>query len=284
MPLTEAFRQGLRELGYAEGKNIVIEFRYAGGKLDRLLDFAAELVRMKVDVIVPAATKATRAAMNATKTIPIVFLLSGNPVRQGLVASIARPGGNVTGLSHRGPGLVGKQLELVKEAVPNASRVAVLWNPANPAHPFMLREAKVAGRALGVQLQVLEVRGPDEFEGAFAAMTRERADALLVLSESVFYVHRERLAELSTKSRLPTMHGLRVNAEAGGLMAYAANLPDLFRRGATYVDRILKGAKPEDLPVQLPAKFDLVINLKTAKALGITIPPDVLLQAAMVIK
>ena len=264
--LVEAFRQGLRELGYVEGKDVVIEYRWAEGRFERLPDLAADLVRLKVDVILAASPPSAPAAKDATKTIPIVTTNAFNPVESGLVASLARPGGNITGLTFTaGPEIVGKQLELLKEAVPKVSRVAVLWNPNNPAAGPFLREIEVAARSLRLQLQILETRGPDEFESAFSAMTRAHAGALLLLTDPMFFLHRTRLVDLATKSRLPAIVGVRENVEAGGLMGYAANLPDLFRRAATYVDKILKGAKPADLPVEQPTKFELVINLKTAK-------------------
>ncbi len=279
-----AFIQGLRELGYVEGQNITIERRFSEGKYERLPDLAADLVRLKVDVIVAPATNPVFAAKQATRTIPIVMTGSGDAVGSGLVASLARPGGNVTGLSTLAPEIVGKQLELLKEMVPRVSRVAVLWNPTNTGHSLSLREAKVAARSLGVQLQLLEARRPDEFEGAFAAMTRERAGALLVLGDGMFLLHPTRIADLAAKSRLPAMYGLREFVDAGGLMAYAHSLRDNFRRAATYIDKILKGAKPADLPVEQPTKFELVINLKTAKALGLTIPQSILIRADEVIR
>jgi putative ABC transport system substrate-binding protein len=272
----DAFRQGLRELGYVEGQNIVIENRWAEGRQERFTDLAAELVRLKVDVIVAAISAAALAAKNATTTIPVVMLVVGDPVRFGFVASLARPGGNITGLTSVGDELFPKQLELLKEAVPRVSRVAVLWNPANPSHGPSLKSIEVAARSLGMQPQLQKARGPDEFDSAFAAMTRARAGALLVLADTMFNLHRTRIADLAVKARLPAMYGLREHVEAGGLVAYAANYADLCRRGATYVDKILKGAKPADLPVEQPTKFELVINLKTAKALGLTIPPSVL--------
>ena len=281
----EAFRQGLRERGWVEGKNVAIEYRWAEGKYDRFPDLAAELVHLRVDVIVALNTPAALAAKQATRTIPIVTVAVRDPVESGLVASLARPGGNITGLTIAvGPELVGKQLELLKEAVPQVSRVAVLWNPTHPAHPPQLREAEGAARSLGVRLQPLGVSSPNEFDSAFAAMTRERAAAGLVLADSMFFAHRTRLADLATKSRLPVMYGLREHVEAGGLMAYAANLADLFRLAAGYVHKILKGAKPADLPVEQPTKFELVINLKTAKALGLTIPQSVLFRADKLIE
>jgi putative ABC transport system substrate-binding protein len=279
-----AFQRGLRELGYVEGQNIVIEYRFAEGKFDRLADLAAELVALNVDVIVTAATQASLAAKNATKTIPIVMAAVSDPIGSGLIASLARPGANITGTSAMTAQVAGKSLELLKVAVPKVSRVAMLWNPDNVVFQAqMLRETEVAAAALGVQLQTFGVRGLDEFDRAFAAMTRERADVLLVLGDPVFGLHQTRIVELADKSRLPAMYGQREYAAAGGLMAYGTNYADLFQRAATYVDKILKGAKPADLPVEQPTKFELVINLKTAKALGIEISPALLALADEVI-
>jgi putative ABC transport system substrate-binding protein len=282
--LDEAFQEGLRELGYVEGQNIVIEYRSAEGKDERLPGLAAELVRLKVDVIVAASPPATEAAKRATSTVPIVFALSGDPVAAGLVASLARPGGNITGLATISGEVVGKQLELLKRVAPKVSRVAVLQNPSNPGHALTLPQAEGAARALGVQLQVLKARTPSEIEVAFAAMRSQRADGALVLRDAMFREQRAQIVALAAKSRLPAVYGLREEAEAGGLMAYGASVPQLFRRAATYVDKILKGAKPADLPVEQPTKFELVINLKTAKALGLTIPPSLLGQADQVIQ
>ena len=282
--LLEAFRQGLRELGWVEGKNIAIEVRYAEGRYERLPDLAAELVRLKVDVIVAAGTQAALAAKQATSTIPIVMAAVGDPVATGLVASLARPGGNLTGPSLMLPELIGKQLELLKEVVPKVSRVAVLWNSANPLGPPQMREAEGAARALRVRLQLLDVRDPNDFDTAFAAMTKERAGALLVIPDVVFVTHRARVADLAAKSRLPAVYWTRELVEAGGLMAYGANIPDMYRRAATYVDKILKGTKPGDLPIEQPTRFELVINLKTAKALGLTIPQSLRLRADQVIQ
>ena len=283
--LLEAFRKGLRELGWVEGQNIVIDYRFAEGRFDRLPDLAAELVRLKVDIIVAVPTPAAAAAKNATETIPIVMINVGDPVGLGLIASLARPGGNVTGSSYSvGLEIIGKQLELLKETVPKVRRVAILWNPANPSHPLVVRELNVAARSLGVQLQFLEARGPNEFEGAFAAMAKERMGALLVVPDSVSFLHRTRLADLAARSHLPAAYGLRGHVDAGGLMSYGPDSADLFRRAATYVDKILKGAKPADLPVEQPTKFELVVNLKTAKALGLTIPQSVLVRADEVIQ
>src|SRR6266700_5523782 len=285
-PLLDAFRQGLRELGWVEGQNIVIDYRYAEGRVDRLPDLAAELVRLKVDLIVASAgTQAATAAKNATETIPIVMIYVRDPVGTGLIASLARPGGNVTGVSgSAGLELFAKQLELLKETVPKIRRVAILSNPANAYHQLAIREVNVAARSLGVQLQLLEARGPNEFDGAFAAMAKERVEALLVLSDSIFNSHRTRLADLAARSRLAAAYGVRESVEAGGLMSYGPSFLDLYRRSAAYVDKVLKGAKPADLPVEQPTKFELVINLKTAKALGLTIPQSLLLRADQVIE
>ncbi len=282
----DAFRQVLRELGWVEGQNIVIDYRFAEGRFDQLPDLAAELVRLKVDIIVAVATQGVAAAKNATETIPIVMISgSADPVGLGFIASLARPGGNVTGLSYSvGPEILGKGLELLKEIVPKVRRVAILSNPASPVQPLFIREVKVAARSLGVQLQLLEARGPNEFDGAFAAMAKERVGALLVVADSIFILHRTRLADLAARSRLPAAYGGRENVEAGGFMSYGPSVRDLFRRSATFVDKILKGAKPGDLPVEQPTKFELVINLKTAKALGLTIPPSVLIRADEVIQ
>ena len=274
-PLLDAFRQRLRELGWVEGQNIVIDYRYAEGRVDRLPDLAAELVRLKVDLIVSLGTQGVTAAKNATETIPIVMIAVRDPVGTGLIASLARPGGNVTGVSgYAGLEIVAKQLELLKETVPKIRRVAILSNPANAYHQLAIREVNVAARSLGVQLQLLEARGPNEFDGAFAAMAKERVGALLVLSDAIFNSHRTRLADLAARSRLPAAYGVRESVEAGGLMSYGPSFLDLHRRAATYVDKILKGAKPADLPVEQPTKFELVINLKTAKALGLDDPAD----------
>ncbi|HEV2055180.1 MAG TPA: ABC transporter substrate-binding protein [Methylomirabilota bacterium] len=285
--MNEAFRQGLRDLGYVEGRNVVIEYRDAGGKFERLPALAAELVALKVDVIVASDTPAAQAAKQATRTLPIVFIGAGDPVTSGLVSSLARPGGNVTGLSLLAPELVGKRLELLKQAVPGVTRVAVLWQPGGSGggtEKDVLKEVEVAARALGVRLQFVEARGPADFDRAFSDMTRERAGALTVLGSAMFANERRRLVDLAAKNRLPGVYGFREYVDAGGLMAYGPNVADLFQRAATYVDKILKGMKPADLPVEQPTKFELVINLKTAKALGLTIPPAVLGRADQVIK
>ncbi len=280
----QAFRQGLRELGYVEGQNIAIEFRWAEGKYDRLPGLAAELVRLKVNVIVASGPPAIQAAKQATETIPIVMAAIADAVAAGFVASLARPGGNITGLSLMLPELVGKQLELLKEVVPKVSRVALLGNPANPPYAQQVRQAQDAARALGVRLQPLEARDPSEIDKAFAAITTERADAVIVLPDTVLLDHRTRIADHAVRRRLPTVSGQSEQAEGGGLLAYGPSISDGVRRAATYVDKILKGAKPADLPVEQPTKFELVINLKTAKALGLTIPPSLLQRADEVIQ
>ena len=282
--LLEAFREGLRELGYVEGQNIAIESRWAEGKQDRLPALAADLVRSKVDVIVVLSGAATQAAQRATRTIPIVMSTVADPVGSGLVASLARPGGNVTGLTITSPDLAGKQLQLLKEVVPDVSRVAFLRNPDNASSAAFLREAEAAARALGVRLQTLEARNPQEIDSAFAAMTRERAGAFLILPDGIFVSQRKQIAELAANRRLPSIHGMTEYAEAGGLMAYSTNFLDQQRRAASYVDKILKGAKPRDLPVEQPTKFELVINMRTARALGLKVPPSLLLQADRVIE
>ena len=285
--LRDAFLQGLRDLGYVEGRNLMIEYRYAEGKLERFPALATELVALKVEVIVAPPTPAAQAAKQATKTIPIVFAGAGDPVTSGLVTSLARPGGNVTGLSGFSPELVGKCLEQLKQAVPRVSRVAVLWHPGGQgerSEKDMLKEAEIAARALGMRLQIVEARGTAEFDRAFSDMTTARADALTVLPSNMFNIERRRLADLATKNRLPAVYQFREYVDAGGLMAYGANLADLNRRAATYVDKILKGAKPADLPVEQPTKFELVINLKAAKEIGLTVPQSVLARADEVIQ
>ena len=283
----EAFRQGLRSLGYVEGRNLVIEDRDAGGKPERHPALAAELVALKVDVIVASGIPAALATKQATRTLPIVFTGVADPVTSGVVTSLARPGGNVTGLSNLISELVGKFLELLKQAIPAVSRVAVLWQPGGlgeRTEQEMLKGAEVAAQALGVRLQFLEARGPAVFDRAFSKMTRARVDALTVLTSSILFSERERLVELAAKNRLPAVYPWREAVDAGGLMSYGADLADLFRRAATYVDKILKGAKPGDLPIEQPTKFELVINLKTAKALGLKIPQSLLQRADQVIE
>ena len=284
---SEAIRLALRELGYIEGQNIAIEYRYAEGKLDRFPELAAELVRLKVDIIVVAGgDRLIRAAKNATKTIPIVMTGAGSdPVEAGLVESLARPGGNVTGLTNLSRELGGKRLELLKEAVPKVARVAVLYDPATPASVLEVKEVlPVAARALGLTIQPWEVRDADGFERVFAALNKQRPDGLYVTGGPLMNANQKRIVGFALKSRLPSMYGNREAVDAGGLMYYGADLADSYRRVAYYVDRILKGAKPADLPVEQPTKFELVINLKTAKQIGLTIPPEVLARANKVIK
>jgi ABC-type uncharacterized transport system substrate-binding protein len=287
--LQQAFLQGLRDLGYVEGRNLVIEYRDAEEKVERLPALAAELVALKVDVIVTEAgtTGVPLAAKQATRIIPIVFTATADPVGSGLVISLARPGGNVTGLSTLVAELVGKRLELLTQAVPGVGQVAILRLPGvlgERTEKEMLTGADVAARGLGVRLQFVEARGPADFDRAFSDMTRARAGALTVLPSNMFLRERRRLVDLAARSRLPAVYPLREFVDAGGLMAYGPNLADLSRRAATYVDEILKGAKPGELPVEQPTKFDLVINLKTAKALGLTIPPSLLQRADQVIE
>jgi putative ABC transport system substrate-binding protein len=277
----EAFRQGLRELGWVEGRNITVEQRYPEKNFDQA---AAELVRRSVDIIVTGGPTATRSAKEATSTIPIVMAQDTDPVGNGFVASLARPGGNVTGLSTLSPELSGKRLELLKEAVSKVSRVAVLWNPGNPGSSANLKEIEIAAPPLGLKLQLLEIRTAEEFDNAFLAITKGQSEVLLLLGDPVMLSHRRRILELVAKNRLPAMYTASDYVEDGGLMSYAPNISEQFRRAATYVDKILKGAKPADLPVEQPTKFDLVINLKTAKQLGLTIPPNVLVRADRVIK
>jgi putative ABC transport system substrate-binding protein len=279
----DAFRERLRELGYVEGRNIAIERRSAEGKPERLQDLAADLVRLRVDVIVTATTAATQAAQRATTTIPIVFALADEPVELGLVASVAKPGGNITGLTGLMAELTAKRLELLKEVSPRVTRVAVLWAP----YPFsarVLREVEKASRTLGLTLNEIEVREATDLSGAFASMSAWRAEALLVLPHPMFVAQRTRLAELAAEHRLPSTYHLKEFVEVGGLMSYAPDVADMSRRAAGYVDKILKGAKPGALPVEQPTKFELVINLKTAKALGVKVPQSLLLQADKVIR
>jgi putative ABC transport system substrate-binding protein len=280
----EAFRQGLRELGYVEGKNIVIESRYAEGKIDRLPALAADLVRLKVDVILSAGPAVTRPASEATKTIPIVMAQDGDPVANGFVASLARPGGNITGLSTLAPELSGKQLELLKEIVPRLSRVAVLGNSTRPGNAQALKEIELAAGALKVQLQYLDVLATKDIETTFRAASKGRADGVLMLGNPVATSQRTQITGLAVKNRLPAIYDRPEFVEDGGLMTYSVSQNDLFRRAATYVDKILKGAKPSDLPVEQPKKFELIINLKAAKQVGLTIPPSVLARADKVIK
>ena len=280
----DAFRQGLRELWYVEGKNILIEWRSGEGKLERQGELAAELVRLKVDVIITSGPTITRAAKEATVTIPIVMAFDSDPIGNGFIASLARPGGNITGLSALAPELSGKQLELLKEIVPKLSRVAVLGNSSEPANPKTLKEIELAAGAFGVQLQSLDVLGPNDIDTAFRAATKAHVDALVVLVSVVLTDHRTQIANLALKGRLPAIYYSRQFVEAGGLMSYAASFTDLSRRAATYVDKILKGTRPADLPVEQPTKFEFIINLKAAKQIGLTIPPAVLARADKVIK
>jgi putative ABC transport system substrate-binding protein len=283
----EAFQEGLRELGWVEGQNVAIEYRWAEGQFDRLPDLAAELVRLRVDVIAAATALPVAAAKSATKTIPIVMLTVTDPVGRGFVRSLARPGGNVTGVAYGvGTDTFGKGLELLKEAVPAARRVAVLSNPDGPGQSLMVDSVKSTARALGLQLQLVDARGPAQFDGAFTAMTKNGAEALLVVTDPTYLLPGAagRLADLAVKSRLPSMHSQRPPVEAGGLMSYGPSIAALFRRSAVYVDKILKGARPADLPVEQPTTFELVINLRTAKALGVTIPPSVLARADEIIR
>jgi len=280
----EAFRQGLREFGYVEGKNIVIEYRYAEGKLDRLPALAAELMHLKVNIIVTASSTPTRATKEVTTTIPIVMANDTDPVDNGFVASLARPGGNITGLTSLAPELSGKRVELLKEIIPKLSRVAVMGTSTNPGNARALKETELAAGAFGVKLQYLDVLSPKDVETAFRAATKGRADAVLLLGSPFFLSHRTQVADLAVNSRLPAISNLTEFVEAGGLITYGVSQHDLFRRAATYVDKILKGAKPANLPVEQPTKFELVINLKAAKQIGLTIPPNVLARADRVIK
>jgi len=283
--LHEVFLQGLRDLGYVEGQNLVIEHRGAEQQLARLPELAAELVRLQVDVIVTTGgLPATRAAQRATSTIPIVMAEAGDPVGGGLVASLARPGGNVTGLSVMDPGLTEKRLQLLKEVAPTIARVAVLYNPDFPATVVMMRDAQAAAPTLGLRILPMEVQAPDELDNQFAAMISLGADAVLTFGDPFTSMLRTRLLALAAKNRLPAMHVLRDLVQGGGLMAYGPSFPNMYRRAAYYVDRILKGTKPADLPVEQPMRFELVINLKAAKALGLTIPPVVLFQADEVLR
>ncbi len=280
----EPFRQGLRQLGYVEGQNIIIEWRFAEGDLDRVRRYVAELVRLKVDVIVTGGPTDTRVAKEATATIPIVMVFDNDPVGNGFVASLARPGGNITGFSTLAPEISGKRLELLREIVPRLSRVAVLGASTEPGNAQALKETELAARALGVQLEYLELRDPKDIETVFRAASKARADAVLMLSSPVFTSQRIQLADLAVRNRLPAIYPRREFVEDGGLIAYGVSITDLARRAATYVDKILKGAKPAELPVEQPMKFELVINLKAAKQIGLTVPPNVLARADKVIK
>ena len=284
-PLVEAFRQGLRDLGYIEGKNILVEYRYAEGKLDRIPSLVAELVQLKVDVLVSSTLPAIRAAKQTTKTIPIVMLTNVDPVATGIVDSLARPGGNITGLARFMTELSGKRLELLKEVVPKISHVGVLWDADDPDAAIGFKEYEAAARALKIQLQSLEVRGPNpDLEGAFQAAAKGRASALITVRNLLLLRYPKRIADLATKNRLPSIYEGSDFVETGGLMSYSSNDAESFKRAAYYVDKILKGTKPADLPVEQPTKFELIINLKTAKQLGVTIPQSVLYRADKVIK
>ena len=279
------FRHSLRELGYIEGQNVVIEGRFAKGKVDRFPGFVAELVRLKTDIIVVTSVQGSLAVKKATQTIPIVFAIAQNPVGVGLVTSLAQPGGNVTGLTDFARELAGKRLELLKETVPKLSRVAVLvWNPAGPDYAAEQNEIELAARALGLQLEAVEARGPDDLENAFSAMTKANANAFMGMTDTRFHRNRKRIVKLSVKNRLPAVYQAKSFVRAGGLMSYGPNRSEFRARIAVYVDKILKGAKPADLPIEQPTKFELIINLKTAKKLGLTIPPEVLFRADKVIK
>jgi ABC-type uncharacterized transport system substrate-binding protein len=284
-PRDEAFRQGLHEVGYSEGQNIIVEWRFAKGNADRLSNDAGDLVRLKVDVIFAVGgTQAILAAKNATTTIPIIFAGSNDPVTLGLVADFARPGGNVTGYTLGGPELYGKRLELIKETLPKISRAGLLWNPSNPSQRLALRETQASARILGLQVQSFEARNADDIDGIFEATARDRTDALSVGQVPPMTTNRKRILDLASKRRLPAMYADREWPDNGGLISYGPNITELHRHAAMYVDKILKGAKPADLPVEQPTKFEFVINLKTAKQIGLTIPPNVLARADRVIK
>ena len=280
----QAFLQGLRELGYDEGRNVIIEYRSAAWNRELLLDLAAELVEGKVDVILAAGPQATMAAREATKTIPIVMIAGIDPVESGLVASLARPGANVTGFTRQLPGLAGKRLQLLREAVPRVSRVSVIWNPGNPATATDWKETQAAARTLGIKLESVGVRGAEDFLAALPGMLQRRPAAVVMIDDTVTVVYREILAEFALKNRIPTITAWREFTEVGGLMSYGPRTSDLFRRAAGQIDKILKGAKPADLPVEQPTTVEFVINLTTAKALGLTIPPSLLLRADQVIE
>ena len=280
---SEALRQGFRELGYIEGQNLVVEYRWADGRLDQARQAAADLVRLRVDVIVTGGPQATLAAKRTTTTTPIVMAFDYDPVESGFVASLARPGGNITGLSGINPELSGKRLDLLKQAVPHLSRVAIVWNPAEPNAAF-LRETQAAGRSLGIQLRVLEVKAAPDLETALQAARKWRAGGLIVLTDPVTLYHRKQLANLAGQYRLPAIYSERLFVESGGLISYGADDREMHQHAAVFVDRILKGAKPGELPIEQPTKFELVINLKTAKALGLTIPPSLLQRADQVIE
>ena len=283
-PRVEALRRGLRELGYVEGRNLTIEFRWAEGNAARLPALAAELAKLKVDVIVSEGTSATIAARRTTTTIPIVFSVAGDPVGTGLVSSLARPGGNVTGLTDIAPEMAGKRLELLREAAPGATRIAALWNPANSSSELHMKDTEAAGRTLGLAVRSIEVRDVNRLDGAFATAVRDRAGAVVVLADAALFGRRDQIAQLAAKNRLPSIAWTREFAESGCLMIYGPNVVEMHRIAATYLDKIFKGARPGDLPVEQPTKFELVINLKTAKTLGLTIPPSLLQRADEVIQ
>ena len=283
-PRFNAFRQEMRQRGYVEGQNLGLELRSVEAGPERIFAVASELVRLNVDVIVAVANPTVQAVQQVTRSIPIVMFGVGDPVATGIVTSLARPGGNVTGLSQLSPELSGKRLELLRELLPGVSRVAVLWNPTNPSNAPQIAETKVAARALGIQLQLLEVRAPQDLEGAFQAATRGRAGALITLDDLFIFTHRIRIVALAAKSRMPAIYGWPQFAEAGGLMSYSTDFQYMYRQTAVFVDKILKGAKPSDLPVEQPTKFELVINLKTAKALGLMIPASLRLRADQIIE
>jgi putative ABC transport system substrate-binding protein len=283
-PLADALREALRELGYVEGRNIAIEWRSSGGKAGRFPDLAAELVRQKVDVIVASDNPAIAAAQRATTTIPIVMVLASDPVATGFVGSLARPGGNITGLTSQATELQGKGLQLLKEAVPTISRVALVWNPDEPGRRTLTREVEVAARTLTLKLQLLEARNLAELDGVFTVMARERMDAVFIQASQTTFTHRVRIAELAAKSRLPTICMAQWYAEAGGLMSYGPSNIDRYRRAAYYVDKLFRGSKAADLPVEQPTKFELVVNLKTARALGLTVPEALLRRVDRVIE
>jgi putative ABC transport system substrate-binding protein len=282
--LRDAFVEALRQLGWIEGKNVVFEYRYAENRLDRLPELAAELVRLKVDVIVTAGTLAPLAAKRATTTIPIVMTAPGDPLGTGLVASLARPGGNVTGTSLMVPDIGGKRLDLLKKLLPRISRVAILWNAANPYPANVFRETESAARMMGIEVQSLEVRRPEDFDSVFEASRRQPPDALITVEDPLTINYRNKIVDFAATNRLPAIHGLREFVQAGGLMSYGASLIDLFRQSAVYVDKILRGTKPADLPIEQPTTFELVINLKTAKTLGLTVPRILLASADEVIE
>jgi putative ABC transport system substrate-binding protein len=283
-PFAEALRQGLRDAGYVEGQNVALEERWADGALDRLPSLAADLVRLNVDLIVAASTPAVQATRHATRTISIVMTLVSDPVGSGIVASPGQPGGNVTGLSLMHPELSGKRLALLKEVIPNSSHVAVFWSASTPSYRLVLRETEAAARGLGVHLQVVEVRGPADLDTAFSAIARAGAGALIVLPDAMFRNQERQILDLAAKRRLPAMYWSRELVDAGGLMAYGANIPDMHRQAALFVAKILRGAKPTELPIEQPAKFELIINLKTARALGLAIPQSLLVRADQVIE